>query len=225
MTRGTWDPSAPVTVAAVVAAAVVALVLGEALRRRLAARRYRYPHERELPEPRHGWMAFALALCWAGLVWAHLSRPVLLVVLLAATVPLLVLAAIDQDVHRLPDRLQKPFYPLLALGLLVPAFVEQDWSAYGRAVIGAVVGLVVYFLLALAGQGGLGLGDVKLAGILGMLCAWFGWRELAFGLVAGFFVGALWGLQLVLRGKATRKDFIPLGPSLIVGALGVLVLS
>ena len=225
MTHGSWDPSTAVVIGVAAVAAVVAGVVGEILRRRLAARRYRYPHERDLPAPRHGWLPFALPVAWAALVWAHLERPLVLAVLLGATVPLLVLAAIDQDVHRLPDRLQKPFYPLLAVALLLPAVVEQDWASYGRALAGAAIGLVVYYALVLAGQGGLGLGDAKLAGILGTLCAWFGWRALAFGLVAGFFVGAAFGLVLVLRGRATRKDFIPLGPSLIVGALGVLVLS
>jgi len=139
---------------------------------------------------------------------------------LLAAVPGLLLALIDLRCLRLPDRL----VGAVAIIAGVPSAVLRP-DRIGSALVAGGLVLTAYLIVALLPGGGLGLGDVKLAGILGMLCAWFGWRELAFGLVAGFFVGALWGLQLVLRGKATRKDFIPLGPSLIVGALGVVMFS
>ncbi|MFX0537469.1 prepilin peptidase [Ornithinimicrobium sp. Y1847] len=202
------------------ALALLGAVVGELVRRRLSTRSYRYPDERTFAEPRQWWLIPLAALVWGGLAWGLLHRPATLVVFLLLTVPLLALAGIDQDVHRLPDRIQKPLMLLVPLLLLVPAAIEGEWGAWVRALVGGLIALVVYYLLAVVGQGGLGLGDVKLAPILGMACAWFSWIVLGIGLVAGFFLGAIWGIWLMIARGASRKDYIPLGPFLIVGALG-----
>lgn len=195
-------------------------VVGEVVRRRLALRGYRYPDERSFVEPAQWWLVPLAALVWAGLALGLLHRPATLAVFLVLTVPLLALAGIDQDVHRLPDRIQKPLALVVPVLLLLPAAVEGEWGAWVRAVVGGLIALVVYFILAVVGRGGLGLGDVKLALILGMLCGWFSWTTLAIGLVAGFFIAAVWGIWLMVARGASRKDYIPLGPFLIVGALG-----
>jgi leader peptidase (prepilin peptidase) / N-methyltransferase len=203
-------------------AALAGAALGELVRRRLTRRDYRYADEVDVREPRQWWLPPVGAAAWAGLVLGLQARPATLLVMLALTLPLLVLAGVDHDVHRLPDRIQKPLAVVLPLVLLLPAAVEGDWGAWVRALAGGAVAFVVYLVLAIVGRGALGLGDVKLAFILGVACAWFSWTTLASGLVAGFFLASFWGAWLMLARGASRKTYIPLGPFLIVGALGTM---
>jgi leader peptidase (prepilin peptidase)/N-methyltransferase len=69
----------------------------------------------------------------------------------------------------------------------------------------------------------MGLGDVKLAPTLGLALGWLSWGAVAFGVFAGFLLGALAGLAAIALLGLTRKSLLPFGPSLVTGALlGVL---
>jgi len=82
----------------------------------------------------------------------------------------------------------------------------MDWIYVG---IAAVVG---------ASSEGLGLGDVKLAGVLGALLGWIGWISAVMGLLTGFvFGGLLAGVLLIFR-RADRKSHMSFGPSMITAA-------
>ena len=128
------------------------------------------------------------------------------------------LTVIDVQHKRLPDRLVLPSYPILAALLAVAAALGGEWSAFGRALLGGAALFLAYFVLAVINPAGLGGGDVKLAGLLGMVLAWFGWAQLVVGGLAGFFLGAVLGGLLMLGGRAGRKTEIPFGPFMIVGA-------
>jgi leader peptidase (prepilin peptidase)/N-methyltransferase len=65
---------------------------------------------------------------------------------------------------------------------------------------------------------GMGLGDVKLAGLLGLALGWLGWGPSVLGLFAGFAVGAVVGVGLLASGRVTRRTPIAHGPFLLVGA-------
>jgi leader peptidase (prepilin peptidase) / N-methyltransferase len=77
----------------------------------------------------------------------------------------------------------------------------------------------VYGLLwgGTAGRG-MGLGDVKLAGVLGLALGWLGWGPSVLGLFAGFAVGAVVGGGLLASGRVTRRTPIAHGPFLLAGA-------
>ncbi|MFK0127107.1 prepilin peptidase [Streptomyces nigra] len=73
-------------------------------------------------------------------------------------------------------------------------------------------------------RGGLGLGDVKLALGLGAVLGWYGWPILLIGVFAGFLFGAVYGIGLVMAGRAGRRSRFAFGPFLLAGALaGVLL--
>jgi leader peptidase (prepilin peptidase)/N-methyltransferase len=129
------------------------------------------------------------------------------------------LAAIDLDVHRLPDRIVLPSY--LAGGLLlVPAAVAHaDWRPAARGLLAMAVLFLLYFGLALLYRGGMGFGDVKLAGLLGLHLGWLGWGAVWFGTLAGFLLGGLAGGALLVARRAGRKSAIPFGPPMLAGAL------
>lgn len=137
------------------------------------------------------------------------------------------LVLIDLDVHRLPDAIVLPSYgvvvALLALASLNPGG-ESDWGALVRAGAGGAILFVAYFLMAVAYPGGMGFGDVKLAGVLGLALGWLGWGALVVGAFSAFLLGGLYSLVLLVLGRAGRRTGIPFGPWMVAGAaVGVAV--
>jgi leader peptidase (prepilin peptidase)/N-methyltransferase len=158
---------------------------------------------------------FALAAWFTGLSW---TLPALLY-LVAVSVAL---ALIDLDAHRLPDAIVLPSYAV-ALALLTLAAWNPGgtpaWGALGRAVLGALSLLVVYLVGRAVYPRGMGLGDVKLAGDLGLYLGWFGWAPLVVGWFAAFVFGGLFSLGLLATRRAGRKSGIPFGPWMLAGAM------
>ena len=136
---------------------------------------------------------------------------------------LALLAVIDLATFRLPDVITGPTY-LFFYGALVAAAATTDgWGQLGRAAAGGAVLLVVYFVLAFINTAGLGLGDVKLAGILGGFLGWFGWLHVLSGTLAAFLLSGLVAIVLLVTRRATLKTEFPFGPWMIAGAgVGVL---
>lgn len=159
-------------------------------------------------------VAFAAVAWWSGPGW---WTPALLY-LVAITVAL---TAIDLDVHRLPDAIVLPSYPV-ALALLALASADPggtaDQGALLRAGIGAVALFGFYFVLLVAYPAGMGFGDVKLAGVLGLYLGWVGWGALVVGAFAAFLVGGVVGLALIARRRAGRRTQIAFGPWMLAGA-------
>jgi leader peptidase (prepilin peptidase)/N-methyltransferase len=132
------------------------------------------------------------------------------------------LALIDVEVHRLPNAIVLPAYPVLAALLVVSSGLSGDWAALGRAGIGLVGLGGAYLVLAVAVPGGMGLGDVKLAGVLGMVLAYLGWGPLAVGAFGAFVLGGTFAIGLMVSGRAHRGSGVPFGPWMLGGAwLGV----
>jgi leader peptidase (prepilin peptidase) / N-methyltransferase len=133
------------------------------------------------------------------------------------------LAAIDLDVRRLPDAIVLPSYGVGAGLLGLASLMHHDLGSAVRMVAGGAALYAFYLGLALLKPGAMGLGDVKLAGVLGGYLAWLSWGALLVGGFAGFVIGGLTGLALILAGRAGRKSTIPYGPYMLAGALvGVL---
>jgi leader peptidase (prepilin peptidase)/N-methyltransferase len=126
------------------------------------------------------------------------------------------LAIIDWRTSRLPDVITLPSYPLLALSLLPTGELP-------RALLGAVALAAAYGVLWLVRPAAMGLGDVKLAGLIGMAAAAQGWQTWVIAAVAGQLLGALYALALLAGGRATRDSQFPLGPFMLLGALVALV--
>lgn len=152
--------------------------------------------------------ATALATNWAELV-----------AFAALAVGCGLLIAIDLAVFRLPDAIVGPLYPVLFAGLVVSAWLTNDWRALGRAAAAAVALLAFYFVLALINPSGLGLGDVKLSGPLGALLGWFGWAAVLAGTLAAFALNAVVALVLLASRRVTAKSGIAFGPAMILGAV------
>jgi leader peptidase (prepilin peptidase)/N-methyltransferase len=134
------------------------------------------------------------------------------------------LALIDLDTHTLPNAITYPSYIVLTVLLAGASVLSGDWSAFVRALIGAAILGVAYLIIAVAVPGGMGLGDVKLAGLIGLALAYLGWGPLAVGAFGAFLVGGMFALVLLLTRRARWRGGIPFGPSMLIGAwIGVLV--
>lgn len=157
---------------------------------------------------------FAAVAWWAGPTFLTLA----LLYLAALTVSL---TLIDIEHHRLPDAIVLPSYlvvpALLALAAWQPA-VGYDLDALLRALLGGAAMFTAYFLMALAYPRGMGFGDVKLAGVLGMVLAWFGWGPLLVGFFAAFVLGGIFAVVMMVLGRATRASKVPFGPWMLAGA-------
>lgn len=133
------------------------------------------------------------------------------------------LALIDLDTHRLPNVLVLPAY-LVGLALLgAAAVLTGAWQALAIGVLGALALGGFYLVLALVRPGGMGMGDVKLAGVIGLFAGWLGVPELLVATIAAALLGGLAGVGMLIAGRG-RRAALAFGPWLLAGAwIGILV--
>ncbi|RCG29356.1 prepilin peptidase [Sphaerisporangium album] len=122
------------------------------------------------------------------------------------------LAMIDWRTRRLPDAITLPSYPILAI-LLVPT------GHLGGGLLGGLALAGAYAIMWFVRPDALGFGDVKLAGLVGMLLGALGLDAWLVGALAGQFLGALYAVTLLLARRATAKTQFPLGPFILLGTL------
>lgn len=77
-------------------------------------------------------------------------------------------------------------------------------------------------LLALVSKGGMGMGDIKLAGVIGLVLGLVAWTTAVAAIVWAFVLGSAVALLLIVMGKAQRGTAVPFGPMLIAGPWVVL---
>jgi leader peptidase (prepilin peptidase)/N-methyltransferase len=130
----------------------------------------------------------------------------------------LLLAVIDLRHRLLPNRVVVPSLGIGAVLLVLAAVAEGTWPALLRAGLGALVLFAVFLFLALVSPSGLGMGDVKLAGLLGLFLGWLGWGAVVVGAAGGFIVQAAVALILLAGRRIGLRGELPFGPAMLVGA-------
>lgn len=177
--------------------------------------------------PRYPLVEAGTAVAFALVVWAAylgVYPAALLPALLYWAAVGIALTLIDIDHHRLPNAIVLPSYLVTAALLLLASILTGDYGRLVTAAIGCLALYLLYWVLAIAYPGGMGFGDVKLAGVLGMLLGWLGWAPLIVGGFSAFVLGGVLGAVLMIGRRATRKSRIPFGPFMIAGAgVGVFV--
>jgi leader peptidase (prepilin peptidase)/N-methyltransferase len=128
------------------------------------------------------------------------------------------LAVIDLQHRLLPNRVVLPSIGIGAALLTVAAAAEPDWPALLRAGLAAVVLFAVYLVMALISPRGIAMGDVKLAGLLGLYLGWLGWGAVVVGAAAGFVVQAIAAVLLLGFRRIGLKSELPFGPAMLLGA-------
>ena len=167
-------------------------------------------------------VAFA-ATWWPQVTAARSTQEVVgIVIELAAFLYLaaigVALLLIDIDTHRLPNAIVLPGYIVGAVLLSASALLTGSVGSLVAAAIAGAALFAFYLILALAYPGGMGFGDVKLAGLLGLFLGWLGWGALVVGAFAAFLLGGIFAIALIVGRKAGRKSGIPFGPWMILGS-------
>lgn len=126
-------------------------------------------------------------------------------------------AVIDARSFRLPDLLTIPLVFATAGLLAGAAALAEMPRQFATAIVGGAVLAAVYWVLHLLNPTGLGLGDVKLAGSLGMLAAWHGWATLAVAGAAPFALASLAAAAMLAARRANRHTALALGPWMVAG--------
>nr|WP_241986280.1 A24 family peptidase [Cryobacterium psychrophilum] len=170
---------------------------------------------------------FGVVGWWALQNGVPTEAPVALIVALVAFLYLaaisVALGLIDIETRRLPNRILLPAYWVVAVLLTAAALLAGEPERLLVALAGGAGLFALYFALAVIRPGGMGFGDVKLAGVLGLYLGWLGWGELAVGAFGAFLLGGLFGAVLLAARRAGRKSSIPFGPWMLVGAwIGIL---
>lgn len=168
-----------------------------------------------------------VAVTLGTLLWSP-ERVAALPALLVLAALSIALALIDIDTHRLPNAIVLPAYPAVAALLILASALGAggaDWPALARAAVGGVLLFAFYFLLVLISPRGMGMGDVKLAGVLGLYLGWFGWASLIVGAFAAFLLGGVYAISLLVSRRASRGSGVPFGPWMLAGAWVGIVLG
>ncbi|TFC77450.1 prepilin peptidase [Cryobacterium cheniae] len=135
-----------------------------------------------------------------------------------------VLSVVDIAEKRLPNALVYPSMIVLPVLLAFAAVASGAWPALLGALVGGAALFAFYFVLALISPGGIGMGDVKLAAVIGFALGYLGWTPFLVGAFGAFLVGGLVSLVALALRRVTLRSSIPFGPSMLAGAfLGVLL--
>jgi leader peptidase (prepilin peptidase)/N-methyltransferase len=148
----------------------------------------------------------------------YIGAALLLVAYLYLAAVSVALTLIDMDHHLLPNSIVLPSLIVGAVLLAASAVLTANYGALLTAAIGAAAMFGFYFLLVLVYPRGMGMGDVKLAGVLGLFLGFLGWQTLVVGVFAAFFLGGIFSIALVLMRRASGATAIPFGPWMLLGA-------
>jgi leader peptidase (prepilin peptidase)/N-methyltransferase len=163
-------------------------------------------------------VALSTALTFGVLAWrfGHQFDLLPYSVLAALGVALGVIDVLEQ---RLPSVLIYSGVAVIGALLATSAIMHSRGPDFLRAVIGMAVVALLYLVLALASGGGLGAGDVKLGGLLGLTLGWLSWSALVTATVLGWLAAALVLLALRATRRRRQGSLLPMGPFLLLGAL------
>jgi leader peptidase (prepilin peptidase) / N-methyltransferase len=156
-------------------------------------------------------IGFTAAVVLAGLTFVAVHPVANAAVYAVAQVLLVRIAAVDFATRRIPNQLVAA---LAAIALVARAIAER--SSLVESVVAGIAVFAVALLLANLARGGLGMGDVKLAGALGFLLGKAVFVALLFGTVAG---AAIAVVILIRQGAAGRRTTLAYGPYLALGGV------
>lgn len=133
-------------------------------------------------------------------------------------------SAVDIAQHRLPRTLVLPAYPAVIVVFGWAALIHDDTTSLLRAALGMLALPAFYLILALLSRGGVGAGDIRLAGPTGWLLTWHNWPTLAAGTLLALVYAASTSLVLIAAGRAARSTQVPYGPAMVAGALTMILM-
>ena len=168
-----------------------------------------------------GRTALTLAVCAAiesAMVWRFGWSTALPAHLYFGAIAALVSVA-DLFTRRVPNRVVLPAYVVGPALLALPALSSGRWVPLLRAGLAMGVLAGFFLLLAMVSRGGIGLGDCKWAGIVGLYLGWIRWSALVDGTLLAFLAASFF----VVRRRAVHPHsstvLLPFAPFMAGGAL------
>ena len=136
-----------------------------------------------------------------------------------------VLAGIDLTTRRLPNRIVLPAIGASIALLLGSALLDRQFERWSHALVGGAALFALYLVLALVSPQGMGMGDVKLAALVGLFGGYLGLEGWITGAFAGFMLGAIVALVSIVLRRSGLKTHLPFGPWMLAGVYVALVVS
>lgn len=164
------------------------------------------------------WRSAAVSALAGGLIGLFVGWEWPLLFLLPLVPVSVALAVVDWQTRLLPTRVIAPSYVVTIVLVLACWLATRDTDDLIRAGWGWLIAGALFFVLWFIYPRGLGYGDVRLSGVLGIALGYLGWGPLLVGMYGGFLLGGVGGGLLSLLGIVERKDF-PFGPFMLVAAL------
>lgn len=176
--------------------------------------------DRERRQRSAWWWGLAVAVggAYGGLTASAIAPWPVLLAFLTFGGATLALGLIDLDHQLIPNRLLFPAMGIAGLLLTTGALADGAGGALLRGLAGAAAYFVGLLLFALVARGGFGMGDVKLALLLGLFLAYIGWGELALGSILAVLLGGVASALLLATRVMKRDSKFAYGPYLIVGS-------
>lgn len=166
------------------------------------------------------WLALGAGALAAGALGAACGPAPELFAFLAAVALGLPLAMIDVACLRLPNLLVAALLAAIVGPLTIGALILGEPGRLPRAVVAGALCGAGHLLIPR-----LGLGDVKLAAVLGTLLGWLGWPAAVLGTLLPHLLNGPVALYLLVTRRAGRRTALPFGPALLTGALLAVLLT
>lgn len=160
----------------------------------------------------------------AALAWRFgwsVTLPAYLVFGAAATA----VSVSDLACRLVPDRVTAPAFLAGVVLLAVASAHSGQWWPLARAGIAMAVLAAFYLALGLWAKGGMGLGDVKWAAVVGLYCGWLGWPAIFDATLFAFGAAALVILARHRLDPVARRAVLPMAPFMAAGALAAILLN
>jgi len=175
-----------------------------------------------LPSGHSTWRTAAAAVI-TGALWAAASpvvQPFLALTPFLAFLAVAVAVSFTDLSHRLvPRQLLYGGLCVIVPLLVLASAVEHTWSDLLRAVICGAAAFALFFVIWFLVPRGMGFGDVRLAGVIGLTVGYLGVVHAYLAFLVGFVVGLVFGVVLMVGSSAGRKTRIPFAPALCIGAV------
>jgi leader peptidase (prepilin peptidase)/N-methyltransferase len=144
---------------------------------------------------------------------------------LAYSFVIVLLTITDIDTKLLPNRILLPGTVVSGSLLVVGSIATGSGWDLVRGIAAGAVYFVIMLILALVARGALGMGDVKLAFLIGLFVGYLGWGYLVIAGLGAFILGGVVSIVLLAARRVSRKDSIPFGPFLTSASVLAIVVG
>lgn len=138
---------------------------------------------------------------------------------------LVALSAVDLERMIIPNRVLYPALTGVAALLVVASAADSRWVNLGWAAACGAAAFAAFLAVHVAVPRGMGFGDVRLAGLVGLAAGWLAPGQAFVAFLAAFVLGSVGGLVVMAVSGQGRRTRIPFGPFLAAGAAVAVVVG